>query len=52
MYMREHLSSFQRTLKRIWEEGRDGACPNNYHVDMWESNVKYWRTPHANRESE
>lgn len=50
--MREHFSSYQKTLKRLWQAEGDGAHPNNCPMEMWNSNVHYWRTQNANREGE
>ncbi len=51
-YMREHFSSYRKTLKRLWQAKGDGAHPNNCPMEMWNSNVHYWRTQNANRKGE
>lgn len=51
-YMRVHFSSYQRTLRRLWELERDNARPENYPQEMSNANVLCWKTPYANRESE
>lgn len=51
-YMREHFSSYWRTLRRLWEAQGDDARPENCPTKMWNANVHYWRSPNANRESE
>jgi hypothetical protein len=51
-YMREHFSSYRRTLRRLWEAERDNAQRENYLQEMWDANVQCWKIPYANRESE
>jgi hypothetical protein len=51
-YMKEHFSSYQRTLRRLWEVKKDNARRENYPQEMWDANVQFWKTPYANRKIE
>jgi hypothetical protein len=50
--MREHFSSYQRTLKRFSEAEGDNVWLESCPIEMWEANVHYWKTLNANKESQ
>jgi hypothetical protein len=51
-YVKEHLSFARNAWKRAWLAKGNVGCLNKCPVHVWESLVRFWKTPNAQRELE